>query len=238
MPQHPAQPDPAVTAVAALDDRLRSALYAFVRRARRPVTREEAAEAAGISRKLAAFHLDKLVAVGLLTADVDPSTPRRIGRAPKTYQPVRAAVEVSVPPRAHADLATILSDAVLSQRGAESGADAARRVAAEAGHDAGAGVDRRNAKGRLGLERALGLVSSVLDERGYEPYQAGPSCVRLRNCPFHPIAQRSPELVCGLNRAFLAALLGGLQADPLEAVLAPATDECCVQIGPRRADLG
>jgi predicted ArsR family transcriptional regulator len=58
--------DPAIRAVAALDDELRRGMYAFIRKARRPVTREEAAASVGISRKLAAFHLDKLVEVGLL----------------------------------------------------------------------------------------------------------------------------------------------------------------------------
>ncbi|MCA1835373.1 MAG: transcriptional regulator, partial [Actinobacteria bacterium] len=49
------QDDPAIRAVAALDDELRRGMYAFIRAARRPVTRDEAAAAVGISRKLAAF---------------------------------------------------------------------------------------------------------------------------------------------------------------------------------------
>ena len=43
------------------------ALYLIVRSHERPVSRDEAAPAASISRKLAAFHLDKLADRGLLT---------------------------------------------------------------------------------------------------------------------------------------------------------------------------
>ena len=45
-------------AAAILSDDLRRRMYAFIRAARAPVTRDEAAASVGISRKLAAFHLD------------------------------------------------------------------------------------------------------------------------------------------------------------------------------------
>jgi hypothetical protein len=56
--------DWSISAAAALDDPTRRAMYDFIRRARRPITREEAAAHTDISRKLAAFHLDKMVALG------------------------------------------------------------------------------------------------------------------------------------------------------------------------------
>src|SRR4051794_1510584 len=59
----------AVSAVAALSDPIRRALFEAIRRAPDALTREQAAAAVGISRKLAAFHLEKLVAVGLLALD-------------------------------------------------------------------------------------------------------------------------------------------------------------------------
>lgn len=62
----------ALVAVAALSDELRRRMYGFIRRVGRPVSREEAAKSVGISRKLAAFHLDKLVEVGLLRARYEP----------------------------------------------------------------------------------------------------------------------------------------------------------------------
>jgi predicted ArsR family transcriptional regulator len=52
--------------------------------------------------------------------------------------------------------------------------------------------------------------------------------VRLRNCPFHAVAQRHPEVVCDMN----LALLGGLvEASPgLAATLEPAPGRCCVAL--------
>src|SRR5919107_1815803 len=67
----------ALTAVAALSDTLQRRMYEFIRSARRPVGREEAAATVGISRKHAAFHLDTLVEVGLL----------RAGSAPNAHSP-------------------------------------------------------------------------------------------------------------------------------------------------------
>src|SRR5579875_1507803 len=98
--------EPAVRAVAVLDDRLRWTMYAFVRGARRPVSREEAAKAAGISRKLAAFHLDKLVEAGLLEARPQPAGDmRKVGRRPVVYEPTGRDIRVSIPVRQHGALA-------------------------------------------------------------------------------------------------------------------------------------
>src|SRR4051812_25312696 len=75
-----------LAALAPLAEGTRRELYAYVRAQAAPVTRDEAAEFAGISRKLAAFHLDKLVAAGLLEAGREvPGAQRRLGRPPKSY---------------------------------------------------------------------------------------------------------------------------------------------------------
>ena len=67
----------AMAAIGLLADEPRQRLYRFVRAQPTPVTRDQAAAAAGISRKLAAFHLAKLVSAGLLeTAAPDPASRR------------------------------------------------------------------------------------------------------------------------------------------------------------------
>jgi predicted ArsR family transcriptional regulator len=104
----------ALTAIAALAEGLRRELYTYVRRLGRPVTRDDAAAHAGISRNLAAFHLDKLVAVGLLEARTEPDAEGRIGRPPKTYRPTPIEVEVSVPTRRYELAAEILLDAAVA----------------------------------------------------------------------------------------------------------------------------
>lgn len=225
------QPDrPSIAAVAALDDDGRRALYGFVRDARRPVNREEAAAAVGISRKLAAFHLDKLVAVGLLQARYESGG--RIGRAPKVYEPSDVDVSVCVPARRPDLLAEILMDAVLGARSAERPDRAARRVARAHGKRLGDLERERVRPGRLGAERALVLAGAVCEQYGFEPSREPTGAVRLRNCPFHPLAARAPELVCGVNREFLSGLLAGLDARGVEAVLKPRPGECCVELRP------
>ena len=219
--------EPAIRAVAVLDDELRRGMYTFIRAARRPVTRDEAAAAVGISRKLAAFHLDKLVAAGVLRADYDRST-HRVGRAPKVYQPVEGDISVSIPPRQPDLLADILVDAVLAE--GDNAREAALRVARERGHDLGAAEREQSRPGRLGAERALTLAAATLLRNGFEPDRRSPTCVRLRTCPFHPLAAKAPELVCGINHAFLTGLLDGLDASSVRAVLAPETGECCVEL--------
>jgi len=57
----------ALAGLATLDEPVRRRLYEYVSDAGRPVSRDEAAGAAGITRTLAAYHLDKLAEAGLLT---------------------------------------------------------------------------------------------------------------------------------------------------------------------------
>jgi predicted ArsR family transcriptional regulator len=221
-----------IAAVAALDDDLRRRMHAFIRRAARPVTRDEAAASVGISRKLAAFHLDKLVAAGLLKAGyANLSGARRVGRTPKVYEPTDVDVRVSIPPRELDILADILVDAVLSETDGESAGQAALRVAADRGLRLGAGERDQARPGRLGTERALTFAGQILERLGFEPVRETPDLLCLRNCPFHPLAAKAPDLVCAINHAFLSGLLTGLHANTVRATLAPRPGACCVELG-------
>jgi predicted ArsR family transcriptional regulator len=225
--------DAAIRAVAALDDELRHGMYTFARAAGRPVTRDEAAAAVGISRKLAAFHLDKLVAAGLLRTRYQPAgEQRKVGRAPRVYEPVDTDIRVTIPQREYDVLAGILLDAVLTEGPDETARESALRAAGLRGEELGAAERERTRPGRLGAERALTTAEGVLARYGFEPSRPEPTCVRLRNCPFHPLTAQAPDLVCGINQAFLAGFLTGLRAGPLRAVLAPKAGECCVELRP------
>ncbi|MBG0564058.1 helix-turn-helix transcriptional regulator [Actinoplanes aureus] len=210
-------PDP-WTAAAALLDSSRRALYDAVRRAGRPVARDEAAATTGMSRGLAAFHLDKLVDAGLLTAryEAPGDRPRGRGRTPKVYEATGDGVTVTVPERRYQLIAEILAAAVDDD---PAHADAAAsRHAHQRGHDLGAAC----AAGGAALPEALtGL--------GYEPEAAGGE-VLLRNCPFHALAGAHTALICGLNQAFLAGLLTGMRVTDRQAVLAPDPGRCCVAL--------
>ena len=228
---------PAVRAVALLGDEVRHRLYDFIRAARGPVTREQAAAATGISRKLAAFHLDKLVEAGLLRASYATAGPAaHAGRPPKLYQPSSQDLQVSIPPRQHDELASTLIDAVLSQAPGETARQAAQRVARQRGQTLGAAAREQARPGRLGAERALALTGVALQRWGFEPDRAAPGCLRLRNCPYHPLSAGAPELVCGMNHAFLAGFLHGLEAFTVRAVLEPKAGECCVELRDVRLD--
>ena len=84
MATHPeGRPDP-INAVALLDEPTRRRLYDLVASADAPVGRDQAAGAIGISRELAAFHLDRLADAGLLARGGRPSSiagPRTTSRS-------------------------------------------------------------------------------------------------------------------------------------------------------------
>jgi predicted ArsR family transcriptional regulator len=154
----------AVRAVAALDDAQRTRLYRAVREAGAPVTRKEAAQQVGISRKLAAFHLDRLVDAGLLEASYDrpADAAARIGRAPKQYRASDVEVEISVPERHYDVVGEILIDALAVSRPDETPTEAVSRVAYERGYTLGADARATRRLGRLGPERATTVLVELL----------------------------------------------------------------------------
>jgi predicted ArsR family transcriptional regulator len=228
--------DASLASVAVLGEQTRWRLYALVRAARRPVSRDEAAASIGISRKLAAFHLDKLVSAGLLRAGYDaPMAGRRIGRAPKTYEPSDADIAISIPARRYDVLAGILIDAVRAGASGEDALEAATRIARLRGAEYGASQRERLRPGRLGTERALTVITEILDERGYEPQRESPTDLRLRNCPFHPLTADAPDVACAVNQAWLSGMLEGLGITTAETVPDRDPGNCCVMFtGTRR----
>jgi predicted ArsR family transcriptional regulator len=207
------------TAVAALADSSRRALYEYVRRAGHPVGRDEAGTATGISRGLAAFHLDKLVEAGLLRArhEAPPSRPRGRGRAPKVYEPAGAGVAVSIPERRYELIAEILADAVATEP-----ADAGR-AASRLAHQRGREIGAR-------LPETGGDLAGALAGLGFEPEMDPDGTIVLHNCPFHVLAVRRTELVCGLNHALVAGILDGLGETRMKARLVPRPGTCCVRV--------
>jgi predicted ArsR family transcriptional regulator len=218
--------------IAVLVDPLRRRLYQLVCRQAQPVSRDEAAAAAGISRGLAAFHLDKLVDAGLLRArfEAPPARVRRVGRRPKLYERADLEVAVTIPERRYHLVGEVLVDAIAQATPEESGLAAATRTAMARGVALGAEVRQQRRLGRIGPERALTMATEVVEGYGYQPYQLDQHTVGLRNCPFQRLARRAPEVVCAINRSLLGGLLRGLGDQRVQAVLAPRSDACCVQL--------
>jgi predicted ArsR family transcriptional regulator len=222
----------AVKSVAAIADRLRAELYRFVRHSPQPVTRDEAAGSAGISRSLAAFHLDKLVAVGLLRARYDAAgRTAAVGRSPKVYEPSGQEIRVQLPERRYELMATILLEAVAGDGdGSVDGAGRALTVARAHGRDAGTAGRPPTPAQRVGVERGLRAAEDVLARHGYEPALADRTTLVLRNCPFHQLTRTHRDLTCRLNHAFCSGILDGLGATALDARLVPSAPRCCVEV--------
>ncbi|HJR44734.1 MAG TPA: transcriptional regulator [Actinomycetota bacterium] len=220
--------------VAALEDDLRRSMYLFIRGRGAPVSRDEAAEQVGISRKLAAFHLDKLVERGLLVAHyarLPGRTGAGAGRSSKLYEPSDLEIDVSIPERRYDIVGDIMVTA-LNQDSTDSPRDVAKRVAYSKGLEVGEEVKARLKLRPPGSERALAVAEETLTDYGYEPYRDEGKVVSLRNCPFHNLSRKAPELVCGLNREFIDGLLRGLGNNSVEASLEPKPGECCVKLRP------
>jgi len=208
----------AIAGLASLDEPVRRRLYEYVSDAGRPVSREEAAGAAGITRTLAAYHLDKLAEAGLLATTYQRPAGRGgpgAGRPAKLYRQAGQELAVSVPPRAYELLARLLAQAAES--------DTTGKVSStlnEAAYEVGR---------QLGTQAGRDLVTA-LHSGGYQP-QAGPDGgIELRNCPFHRLAQEHQELVCGLNLRLIEGVITGSGQARARARLSPAPGRCCVVV--------
>ena len=216
-----------VEAIGALHEPMRRAVYEYAARSAEPVGRNEVAEALRIGRTLAAFHLDRLAAAGLLEvsyARLSGRTGPGAGRPAKLYRRSAAEHSVSLPPRRYLDAAGLLAEAVERAGADEHLFAAARRrgramgseVAATPGATAGAAT------------AAAGLVE-VLAGQGYEP-APGDGRIVLGNCPFHAVARDYPPLVCGMNLALIEGLVEEFPSSGAIPVMEPGAGRCCVVI--------
>ena len=230
---------PDLAPLSSLDDPLRRRLYEVVTSQPGPVSRDEAASAAGIGRALAVYHLDKLVESGLLTASYQRPPGRSgpgAGRPAKMYARSDREFAVTVPPREYELAARLLVQAVEadpSDRSRTALAGAARRLGTELGSAFRPSPADRDAGGRdaAGPEAGERDVKGVLSQQGYEPCSGAEGVNRLRNCPFHQLAEQHRELVCGMNLAPVEGLVEGLGADGWHPALDPRPGQCCVAIG-------
>ena len=232
MTRHSSEAD--LSGVAALEEPVRRTLYFHVASQHREVSRDEAARAAGVSRALAGFHLDRLADEGLLEVSYRRVSGRSgpgAGRPAKLYRRSARQVQISLPPRSYEVAAKLLASAVDA---ADSGVvhDALRRsahslgvaTAAEARSSAGKGAGRR---------RLVGNTLKALEAGGYEPVIEDGE-IRLRNCPFHGLVGEHKELVCGMNLALVEGVIAGAALPGAEARLDPRPGTCCVAISLHR----
>lgn len=220
-----------IAGVAALAEPVRLDLYRFVGGQPGPVGRDEAATAVGVPRHVAKFHLDKLVEEGLLDVEFRRLTGRAgpgAGRPAKLYRRSAREISVSVPDREYELAAELMATAI--ERSHAAGHDvvpALHHAAREQGHAVGE-VVKQAAGRRAGRGALLQATAAALSSSGYEPRVEGDR-ITLANCPFHALAQRHTELVCGMNLALMQQMAA--QADNrLLAQLEPGEGRCCVTL--------
>lgn len=209
-------------ALGSLTDPTRRALYEYVQRLEFAVGREEAAASVGISRSLAAYHLDRLAESGLLQvrfARPEGRSGPGAGRPAKLYERTDQTLEVSVPRRnyqlaARAFAAVVASD--LSDRGRAALRSASRQL----------GRSMIEELPTAGLDDDL---LGTLEALGYEPYVDG-TTVRLRNCLFADLTKHQRELTCSMNLGLIEGALQVLGDDRVQARLDPQENRCCVAI--------
>jgi len=213
-----------LTAVSSLEDPVRARLYQIVAASPEPTGRDEAAASAGIGRPLAAYHLDKLVELGLLDASYQRPQGRTgpgAGRPAKLYSRSAREFAVTVPAREYELAARLLAVAVESDTAGRS-----RTALRHAARQHGANLASQSRPGVSAGQAA----QATLAGHGFEPWRDEGGTIRLRNCPFHQLAALHPDLVCGMNLALIDGLIDGLGASAIHAYLDPGPGRCCVAI--------
>lgn len=207
-------------AVGALSDPRRIELYRLVAASDHPISRDEAATAVGLPRSTTAFHLDRLVEVGLLDVERRRLSGRSgpgAGRPTKLYRATQLDVIASVPERHYELAGELLASAI--ERSERDGVPVRDALDAEA-HALGLG---------LGADGAP--LETALTRCGYAPAADGEGGLTLENCPFHALATRHTPLVCTANLALVEGLVEGTGDERMPS-LEPSPGRCCVAIHP------
>ena len=226
----PGELEQQIAGLAALDDPVRRSLYFYVAGQPGSVSRDEAAEAAGVSRNLAGFHLDRLHDEGLLDVSFQRLSGRSgpgAGRPSKLYRRSARQLAVSLPQRSYELAAHILAAAIGAGKGPQVRAALktnARMVGKQMGLEA-----RARAGSRPGRKRLIAGAREALAAGGYEP-ESGPGEICLRNCPFHALVTDHKEMICGMNLALIEGVVEGLDLQGAQPVLDPKPGRCCVTL--------
>lgn len=217
-----------IAGLAALDEPVRRSLYFHVVNRQEDVSRDEAAQAVGVSRTLAGFHLDRLAEEGLLETSFRRLSGRAgpgAGRPAKLYRRSARQLAVSLPQRSYELAARILAIAI-DGGGTARARGALRKAARQVGERIGTDA-RTRAGSRPGRKRVLADTVAALGAHGYEP-ESRSGEIRLRNCPFHALVSEHKDLVCGMNLALIEGVVVGLDLPGVKPVLDPKPGLCCV----------
>jgi len=197
---------------------------------------EELAEAVSLSLSAVRFHLERLIADGLVRTAKEPRlTP---GRPRVMYQAVpEEAVDDAA---AYRRLAALLAAELAGQGGTAAAEAAGRAWARTLVEQAGVPSTPRELAARCvpgaasvstaNAPDSLSDVLSVLEDGGFAPrVRDNGWTVELHRCPFADLMDSQSEMICSVHRGLVGAV-PGLSGDTDGAVLHPVpdTDVPCV----------
>lgn len=224
-----------LSAISTLGEPTRRALYEHVVAVGDWVSRDEAADAVGLERATAAHHLDRLSADGLLDVEYRRLSGRQgpgAGRPAKLYRRARRDFDIALPPRDYALAGRLLAEAI--DRSLSEGMDIAQaleEVATAEGRKLAEDVTSHvRGRDKSRPDKKRDGVLDALEAHGFEPQVATDGTVILRNCPFHQLAQKHTDLICGMNLCLLKTAIEDVGQTGLEARLEPEADQCCVKL--------
>ena len=183
----------------------------------------EVAAAHGLHVTTARFHLDQLVAAGILRTHFE--RPARAGRPRKLYAVAAGTMDPSSASDADAykALAELLTSTFArASSAAITPADAGREWARLHVHPDDSGPARSPGQ----WLSKLGQMIDVLRGWGYTPQVSTSEdgrevSVALVGCPFLDLARENPAVVCGIHRGLIAGTMAQLGEDSTEVSLEP-----------------
>jgi len=211
--------------VASLAEPVRRALYLYVGGQSEAVGRDQAAKAVDVSRRVAAFHLDRLVEAGLLEVSYRRLTGRTgpgAGRPSKLYRRSSRRIPLALSAREDPVAARILARAMESGESTES----LERAALAWGREMGREARERAGPGAAPAE-VMRQALDKLTEAGFDPRPEPDGRILLSRCPFEASKSDAAVRICHMNLALCRGLIEGLAAPQWSVRLEPAPGRCC-----------
>jgi len=203
-----------------------------IHRSPAPLCASEIAGRAGIHPNTARFHLDALVADGVV--ERMPAEPRGPGR-PRIVYRARPGMALGGERRYR-----VLAEILLGYLTSVTSGGTAATAAADAGRAWGEHVIPRAAPlHEVGCAEAVARVLMMLDELAFAPETVAgdddvPAQVRLRHCPFLELAEDHSDIVCSLHLGLIQGAFAGLRSPMTASELIPfgEPDACLVRLTP------
>jgi predicted ArsR family transcriptional regulator len=184
----------------ALGDNTRYAIYLELARSPLPRSTAEIAAELDLHPNTVRPHLERMREVGLLDVEVDNRG--AVGRPQHRYSLTADAPSLGLEPAAYPILAALLANlASTFGPAADDVADIAR--------DHG----RRRAETRAPSE-CVAAVEAELADMGFDPAvgrDGNVATIAFTRCPFRPLAEAFPEVVCHLHRGMVEGMVDVLE---------------------------